>query len=173
MEISKLLSEESTLEELSVLLENDFGVNVNDLQLVWKVGEGQRQRSGNHFDNSAEATVFLSYLYCQLKSSGLPEPVIDAFRKSLKAYQLYEITCEKDPEVDKAKKAKVLEPLQGLKTDGVLEDFRHIFDRCKNYFCSLTDQVHGVYGSEKGAMIRQHINRAWRRPSRLYGQLHF
>lgn len=109
MNLRDLVTPETTIEGLDTLLAKKFDFDDEDVPLVRAISYNHRQKrrkqEGPTFnvtsDYSPETKIFLSYLYHQLKTFGLPKKALQAYKESLNILIDFYLRINQNPAYEK------------------------------------------------------------------------
>ncbi len=136
MKLTEILTEDSALEDMEVLLERPFTVSRDDIYLVVAMGEKQRQKTGTGYDRSVEITAFFSYVANQLLAEG-DDLGYMCFKKAIPYTQHMMVHVESDCAETAGVERALKRALIPLRHSAYFEETEKIFDDCFNHFLSV------------------------------------
>ncbi|MFH1064029.1 MAG: hypothetical protein V1729_03040 [Candidatus Woesearchaeota archaeon] len=148
MNLTELLNEDSTLDDMGVLLEKPFEVSREDICLIVAIGQKQRQKTGTEYDRSVEFTAFLSYVANQLKAQG-DDLGYACFRKAIPYVQQIEVSGNGESAEKADATRKFGRALGPLRHSTYFEKTDKIFGECFNHFLSVIPSPLGRPGESR------------------------
>ena len=157
MNLTELLSEESNLDDLTVLLTQPFDIDTAGFSLVFQIGQKQRRKSKNRYDNSVEATVFISYTIHQMPIFGVPGESSLLFLNLISPYQHYFASKQKNREISDEAKFRILRILEEIKYSHNHPTISYVLRESRNHFVSAMKHLGEIESHKSIASIKDNM----------------
>ena len=145
--LNELLSPDSTLNDLSKLIDQDFAITNDGMRLVYAIAEKQREKNKHQqYDFSVYGTIYMSFLVSELKKADIPQEEINYIKSSIKPMQSLLANMHKGDMGEYLH--PVSEQLGNLRVSGRLDDifstvedsFKHVSGESDDYAFSRLEK---------------------------------